>query len=199
MVGQQGQVVAYGMPLDLVSDLPSNARSAARELAIRGFLKAERGDHRGAIADYTRALSLDPNNLDLYYNRGISRAAVGDRQGAIAAYTQVIRRDPGSGDAYFNRGLVHAQSQQQQAAIADFTQAIHIYEVRAAMATLAGETTTLVPNSNLPYLYYNRSRVRAAIGQTLPSLMDLQRAALLAEQTGDRTLAQIIREELSTP
>ncbi len=196
---QQGQVVAYGTHLGLVNDLSSNAQSAARELAIRGFLKAERGDYRGAIADYTRALSLDPNNLDLYYNRGISRAAIGDWPGAIADYTQVIRQDSSSGDAYFNRGLVYAQSQQQQAAIADFTQAIHIYEVRAAMTALAGETTVLVPDSNLPYLYYNRGKVRAAIGQTLPSLTDLQRAALLAEQTGDRTLSHIIRRELSTP
>ncbi len=171
--------------------------TAARELSIRGFLKAERGDHRGAIADYTRALQLDPTNPDLYYNRGVSRAAIGENQGAIADYTEAIRRDPGSGDAYYNRGLTHLVSQNQLLAIADFTQAIHIYEVRSALRALLAETPTLVPDANLPYVYYNRGKALLGLNLSFQGITDLQRAVLLADQTGDRTLARIIRAELS--
>lgn len=171
----------------------------AKELGIRGFLKADRGDHRGAIADFTRALELDPSNTDLYYNRGISRAAIGDHSGAIADFTQTIRRDPRSADAYFNRGLVYTITQNRQAAIADFTQAIYIYEVHAMMNALLGKTPTIVPNANLPYIYYNRGKAWSAAGVTLAGITDLRRAALLAQQTGDRTLVQLIQTELRTP
>jgi len=109
----------------------------------------------------------------------------------------VFRRDPVSGDAYYNRGLTQMVSQNQRSAIADFTQAIQTYEVRSAMLTLAGETPTVVPNPNLPYVYYNRGKVWMALGLTLEGITDLQRSALLAEQTGDRTLAQIIKTELN--
>ncbi len=39
----------------------------------RGISKDELKDHYGAIADYTKAIELDPNFVDAYTNRGISK------------------------------------------------------------------------------------------------------------------------------
>ena len=33
------------------------------------FDKAERGDHYGAISDYTKAIEINPNNASSFYNR----------------------------------------------------------------------------------------------------------------------------------
>ena len=39
-----------------------------------------------AIADYTRAIELDPNLAAAYYNRGVARAATGDPAGVGADF-----------------------------------------------------------------------------------------------------------------
>ena len=39
-------------------------------------------DYQGAIADYNKALEINPQNASNYVNRGIARELVNDRQGA---------------------------------------------------------------------------------------------------------------------
>tara|TARA_B100000427_G_C15194999_1_gene457700 strand:+ start:38 stop:325 length:288 start_codon:yes stop_codon:yes gene_type:complete len=41
-------------------------------------------DNYGAIADYTKAIELDPNYAVAYSNRGISKENVGDLNGACS-------------------------------------------------------------------------------------------------------------------
>jgi len=48
----------------------------------------------GEIADYTRALELDPKLADAYYNRGIAKQAKGNVNGAIADFKQTLEIDP---------------------------------------------------------------------------------------------------------
>jgi len=40
-------------------------------------------EKKEAILDYTKAIEINPNDADAYYNRGISKAKSGDREGAI--------------------------------------------------------------------------------------------------------------------
>ena len=46
--------------------------------------KAENGDHYGAIADYTKAIEINPNYKSAYKNRGIDKQIIGDLKGACA-------------------------------------------------------------------------------------------------------------------
>ena len=48
----------------------------------RGLAKHNLKDYNGAIADYTKAIELDPNNSLAYTNRGISKDILGDLNGA---------------------------------------------------------------------------------------------------------------------
>ena len=50
----------------------------------RAYKKAEKGDHYGAIADYTKAIEINPNYKSAYKNRGIYKETIGDLKGACA-------------------------------------------------------------------------------------------------------------------
>ena len=48
------------------------------------FKKSEKGDHYGAISDYTKAIEIDPQYALAYTNRSESKENIGDIKGACA-------------------------------------------------------------------------------------------------------------------
>lgn len=46
------------------------------------MLRAQTGDYRGAIKDYTKVIDVYPNFLAGYYQRAEARRKIGDRKGA---------------------------------------------------------------------------------------------------------------------
>ena len=50
----------------------------AEEYYYKGISKANLKDYTGAIADYTKAIALNPENPDAYNNRGNSKAKLQD-------------------------------------------------------------------------------------------------------------------------
>ncbi|MDJ1173519.1 tetratricopeptide repeat-containing S1 family peptidase [Roseofilum capinflatum] len=54
----------------------------------RGNHSAGEGHWQKAIADYSRALELEPENAFTYGNRGLARSRIGDQEGAIADLQQ---------------------------------------------------------------------------------------------------------------
>ncbi len=79
-----------------------------------------------AIADYTRAIRLQPDNALAYNNRANAFADRGEAESALADYNEAIRLEPGNATLYHNRGLLLAQMEQFDAAIEDQTQAIRL-------------------------------------------------------------------------
>ncbi len=61
-------------------------------------------DYEGAIADYTKAIELNPNDAVYYNNRGDARKELRDYSGAIADYTKAIELNPNDAVYYNNRG-----------------------------------------------------------------------------------------------
>ena len=70
----------------LILSLPevANANRRAYFYFNRAFKKAEKGDDVGAIADYTKAIELNPEDALAYYNRGIAKGNLDDMSGACA-------------------------------------------------------------------------------------------------------------------
>jgi tetratricopeptide (TPR) repeat protein len=77
-----------------------------------------------AIADYTKAIELDPQYTDAYYNRGVSWDNAGEWEKAIADYSKAIELDPGYSKAYDNRGVICGKIGKLDMAIADCSKAI---------------------------------------------------------------------------
>ena len=73
-----------------------------------------------AIADFTRAIRLEPNDADAYYGRGTALGEKGEHDNAIADFTQAIRLKPENGDAYYRRGVAFESKREHDKAIADF-------------------------------------------------------------------------------
>jgi Flp pilus assembly protein TadD len=60
----------------------------------RGNAFIAKGQYDLAIADYTQALHIDPNDASAYNNRGLAYHSKGQDDLAIADYTQALRINP---------------------------------------------------------------------------------------------------------
>jgi tetratricopeptide (TPR) repeat protein len=100
------------------------ATPSAYDYFDSGYAKYEQGDLDGAIADYNKAIKLDPDDTTAYHNRGYTKHKQGDLSGAIADYTESIRLDPEDPDTYNNRSCLYYDLQQLDDALADFERAI---------------------------------------------------------------------------
>src|SRR5580658_7554712 len=67
------------------------------------FLK---GDVDGAIADYTKAIALNPDDADAYESRGWAEKERGDLDDALGDFNKVIDLKPDFADAYNGHGVV---------------------------------------------------------------------------------------------
>ena len=93
---------------------------------LRGWVKDELGDYKGAIADYDIAILLNPNDADAYLNRGKAKGKLGQHFAAITDYDIAIQIKPNYADAYYNRGVAKDNLGQHNAAITDYDTAIQI-------------------------------------------------------------------------
>jgi tetratricopeptide (TPR) repeat protein len=57
---------------------------------IRASQRRVLGRHEDAIADYNRALELDPSNGDVQFKKGLAYVALGNKEAAIAAFEAAI-------------------------------------------------------------------------------------------------------------
>ena len=57
----------------------------------RGMARQQQGDHDAAIADFTKAIEMNPDCVQGYASRGLSREAKGDAAGAKSDYGKSIQ------------------------------------------------------------------------------------------------------------
>jgi len=70
----------------------------------RGQANYEAGKLEQAIADYTKAIGLNPQLPPAYYSRGLAYADIGNLDQAIEDYTIAIELDPDFAKIYISRG-----------------------------------------------------------------------------------------------
>jgi tetratricopeptide (TPR) repeat protein len=113
---------------EAVARLPEDERLACRLLWIQvRSLLAPAGEHPSrAIAHYTRALRLDPEDALAHYLRGRAYQAQGQSDQAVADYTEAIRLDPEFALAHGARGEAYLAKGDHSRAIVDYTEAIRL-------------------------------------------------------------------------
>ncbi len=90
---------------------------------ISGNRKLQNKDTDGAIADFSRAISINPSNGGYYLVRAFAREKKRDYDGAIADCTQAIKVSPKDTGGYHCRGLMKEKKGDTQGAEADFRRA----------------------------------------------------------------------------
>jgi len=91
-------IARWAMQTDPHAALPHFDRAAVvaphdpTVYARRGDCYVRTGDHERAIANYRRALSIDPTTVDCLYALGKSLVAVGKVEEAVRSYDQAIAR-----------------------------------------------------------------------------------------------------------
>src|SRR6266481_2455176 len=150
---------------DVTEKSPSPASSPVSDesdgdLVNRGIEKGKQGDLDGAIADFNRAIELNPNDDAPYYNRAQAKRLKKDTAGAIADYTRAIDLGSTNPAAYNNRGNARAENKDLDGAIADYTCAIEL-------------------KPDYARAYYNRAVTKEAKGDTTGAEADLKTAKKL--------------------
>ncbi len=79
-----------------------------------------------ALADYTQALTLNPNYASAYFSRGLLQQQTKNNDAAIADYSRAIESNPDHAQAYYNRGLLYRKEGTDFRAMKDFDKAIDI-------------------------------------------------------------------------
>lgn len=159
----------------------------------RGMYRYEHGGHDEtdeAIADFTRAIELDPDNAEYYFSRALIYSTLADyywdkvdyhwnqyenqlfeealtglvdsNNKAIADFTKVIEFTPEHAGAYFERGQCYAAIGDYVRAITDFTKAIELGK------------------EDWP-AYFNRASAYKELGDKNKALADYRKALALAE------------------
>lgn len=118
--------IAIGACTALIDSGRETAQNRAAAYSNRGVARAAKKDHDRAIADYNKAIEIDPRHPNAYNNRGNAYADKHDYDRAFADYTKQIEIDPRHAHAYRNRGLVHYRRNELDQAIADHTRAVEI-------------------------------------------------------------------------
>jgi tetratricopeptide (TPR) repeat protein len=89
----------------------------------------DKKDYEKAIADYTSAIELEPNNAIRYWGRGDAYQSKGDNEKAIADFTTAIKLKPDEAWFYQSRARVLATRKDFDKSIADYTEAIRLKPV----------------------------------------------------------------------
>ena len=146
---------------DVTEKSPSPAtEESGEDLVNRGIEKAKKGDLDGAMADFDRAIKLNPKDDAPYYNRAQAKWLKKDTAGAIADYTRAIELGSTNPAAYNNRGNARAENNDRDGAIADYTRAIEL-------------------KPNYARAYYNRAMVKKEKGDATGAAADFKAAEKL--------------------
>lgn len=177
----------------------------------RAVGRTETGDFNGALADYTRAIELDPELAEAYLNRGYAHDLLGNIPEAMDDYSQAIALAPDLGMAYFNRSSARLAIGDFRGAIADSTRAIELdanaalaYVNRGAAELRLGEYDEAVRDSdlalqidpNLPLAYLNRGSARISVSDRENGIRDIEKAGELFQSFGDEASYQQIQKLL---
>ncbi len=109
----------------------------------RGNIWFDQQNYTEAIADYDRALALDPSMSRAFHNRGLAYAMLKEYDAALRDYALAIRLDPAYRRAYENRVRL---LEQLTASTPDET-------LLQQLADDYGSLAQLIPEAEAPYRY----------------------------------------------
>jgi tetratricopeptide (TPR) repeat protein/S1-C subfamily serine protease len=176
----------------------------------RGITYNALQEYSKAIADYDKAIVIDPENTNAYNNRGATYAGLKEYPKAITDYDKAIAINPGFAEAYNNRGLIYAALGEYPKAITDFNYAIAnnlkqadyynrgvVYAIlQEYPKAIADYDKAIAINPEEAEAYANRGAAYAKTGNTRQAKQDLQTAAKLFRQQENLPAYKLVMQML---
>jgi Tfp pilus assembly protein PilF len=140
----------------------------------RGVAYKNMGLLNNAIADFDRAIALDPLEYKAYNNRGVLYKDMGLLDMAIGDYDKAIQIMPDRAGTYISRGIAYSLMGRNDRALKDFDKAIFL-------------------SSDNYEAYLNRGAFYFSVGDYSHAVSDFQRACELGSREGCRRFASMTR------
>ncbi|MES2180047.1 MAG: tetratricopeptide repeat protein [Gemmatimonadota bacterium] len=163
-------VLCVGMLV--VIGVAAGAQSPAARLNRMGNDTARAGDWAAAVVFYTRAIGLEPDFAEPFYNRGKAKLNLEEFESAITDLSEAIRLNPANADAWNNRGIARKKAGDLVGAIQDYDTAIR------------GDST-------LARVYLNRGLAHFTKGDRVAACEDFLRAANKGVAGADAALRSV--------
>lgn len=96
------------------------------ELVHLGNVAGREEKYKEALQDYTKAIKINHDDADAFYNRGYILIKLGKYNRAVKDLDRAITLQPEFAAAYHVRGIAFFDKKQYHQAVEDFTQAISL-------------------------------------------------------------------------
>jgi tetratricopeptide (TPR) repeat protein len=170
------------------------ALTTARDYCNRAIARQRKGDLNGALADFDRAIKLNPQDEIAYNDRALAKMVKGDLDGALADYDRALQISPRDFKIRANRGVLRQRKGDLDGALDDYNIAIKLYRhfefayssratVKMAMNDLDGALADCNRAIALTHkdaaAYYTRALIKTAKGDLDAATADFNRAVKL--------------------
>lgn len=199
----------------VIAAKPGEAQRLIMAYANRGWAYTLLGDSDRAVADFDKAIALDPALESAHRGKGIAHHRKGLYRDAIAAFDRAIAAKPDYAGAFVDRGLAHAALGESERALADLDAAVGILPdvgrynfLRASVTERLGKAETALADLDravslepkTAVFHIARGRVRAKLGRTKEAIADFTAALALnpALTSAKRWLDELERRKPAT-
>lgn len=155
-------------------------RRSVPSLLKTGRMHLLQREYEPAVAEFTRAIRIDPFLGEAYGGRGAAYQGLGDFQRALADLDQAIQRDPRLVTAYLHRAQVRLETGEIDGALADLERVMEIQPTD-------------------PELYLNRGICLHRKGQCIDAAVDFHRVLKLTNHTDFAEPAKEYLRRIETP
>jgi len=115
-------------PYAAMTPTPSVGTLSAWYYLDRAVKDAGNENWEGAIADYTEAIRLEPNNPSGFGGRGTAYNYLKQYRKAVSDFTEAIRLEPDFTSAYWSRGNAYYYGLKEYSkAVSDYTETIRLW------------------------------------------------------------------------
>ena len=167
--------------------------------ADRGWAYQELEQFESAIADFSRAIELDPENPETWGARGDGYITLGDFEAALNDYNNATGLDPDNGEYYWSRAISYDFMGELELALDDYSKAIELgvedswlYSDRASIYSdlgmyelaIADWTAAIEMEPEGPWYLSARGQAYLELGDFEAALADQTRAIEMAPDDG---------------